>query len=709
MRVVKRLALLIFIIGTIAACSSEDEAPGPLPTAIIVPTATTIPATATPPPPPTNTPAPTALPAPRTSNLEESEELGLRIVQGIEGLPPADVSIQGLRFVAGLGFGRTTGISSIEAGEYPVTVSDSVNETVYVEQVVNFPAQETMTLILAGTPEQPTFITTTENTEPLNVGESRIQFVHAIADEPTLELYRTGQPFTAPVEFGSASPWQTVPSGPTSFSIQRGDDTLHIFELDLDERDAYTLIGMPDPDNPEGPQITDFSTRVPSLAATRVVNLSPDTGTVEVYFNDTLLATGLEYSRISETMTIPTANGDLLVYPPGADRSTTAPLLRANYNINPGDNLMYVITGTSDDLRIIQHEYDRAPTPTQQARIVFAHALSDAPRLEISADGTPLEEVRPLTYRVTSQPINLQADTYDFRWSTTDDPEISSTLETALNVTLEPGREYFYLLTGRNEDQPPIIFSEVVGMEEAVTVFDDPNAAQQADGSVRLRVVNLLTSGEVIDIYLEDLQIITGLNPGNASNPTIVQEGEYSLSANLSNTEEIITATGSTLTSPESYTAYVYRVDGNVETFVTRDGSNVVPSEEQASVRLVNIAEAGTAEFRLAYEVNDGPIFRPSPDPTTRAQNAGTLLDQDTIPVRMGMRTLTSTLQGGEASNTNLLLAETLDFYLIDTDRNVVTAVLEAQPLEPGGRYDIIADRPIGEADTLFVLSYAQP
>lgn len=720
MRYLLRLFVVMMLLLTVAACSSEEtplpDPPTRVPSAV-PPTETPTLAPATDTPIPSATPLP--LPVTRAENF--ADQSYLRIVHAIPGSPEIDVYIDGLALTFNLDYGRSSGEAEVVGGEYTLRVMP--NGAIpggeippLLEMPLALPVAQTSTLVVSGTLDAVVANLYADFVTPLESDSSRLNLIHAIPDGPAVTIRQNGAAITTPVTFTQQSVPVSLLSGPSTVSVFTGETPMIDYAITLQERRSYTLILISDPLDFNQVQVVEITNRVPGLTTLRGINMSPELLSADIYLNGTLYAGSLEYTRTTERQTIPSETYTVEVYPAGTPYGTVAPLQSVTLNAREDQDFSLILSGTLEQLDIVRYRDDLSPVPPGQSRIVFSHMLSDTDRVRVYIEGEEAPGVGQLAYRDTSDEVLLDAIPRRFEWQFED----GNTAEEQLDVQLEPGLYYIYFLTGRGIDEPPIILSEAITTDERLSpeLLDvEPTLVPEVPATIR--VVNLLEDRQPVDVRLDGNALVQSLAHTQVSEGVPVAGGIHNISVRFPGIENTtivegevepvdpndLVSVGFDFRSETVYTVYVYGFTINDPSLLILDNPIVSFEDDTTSIRLVNLTLNADVGFGLAIAENSLNATQPEVNPTAQAD-----IPNFRSPLFSPSQTLVVDIGSGAGSLPFTVLPGIYDLFLIDTDRSLLAKAEFDQPLESGLAYDLVAIQlPTSIQVNTFLISYPQP
>ena len=659
--------------------------------------ASTVEPTATPTPTGTPTSTPTATPLPQPTALPSVLELTrasdpsqlahLSVIHAAD-VPTFDVYVERLAVATNMSFGQSTQPSNIVAGEYFLRVvlagvrPDS-GEFLYEAPIALRPG-DSLLFIFTGTQDALAMSFFPLQLEPLDQDQSRVTIIHAMPNGPVVTVFEDEAQLSSPLPFGKAAFPMSLSPNETTLTFQAENGPLTTHTLNLFERFSYTLVIAGTPDNPV---IVDLRLAVPGLANIRALNASSAIGPVDIYLDDLILASNLEYTRRSDRQTKAAQVYTARVYATGADRETVDPLVSEQVVANDDDTITLLLMGEPQDLRVVTYREDLSRTQPDESRVTFVNTLPQVPRVRIDTHFRLLTEVGDLGYAQQPNPVELESGTYLFSWLTVTNNETTGLVELAENVVLEPGRSYLYLLTGRLQE-PPIILSDDVGVDEQLADLDTgelPTATPEIP--TQLRFVNANKGGLPLNILVDGQLLYSGLVYGGTSAITPISAGDHSIETQFADTGQVIAQSDITIEAQTPYTVVVHGFGTEPVALLLVNDSDVDLGGNSATFRLMNLTIIGDSMMGLATSVtnpeNEPPSqFSESPQSETFRRSLAFGIEK--VP---GI----TDIDKGMTSGVTFAPAGLHDLHVIDSARNEVAASIRKIDLQPGQHYDVIA------------------
>lgn len=268
----------------------------------------------------------------------------VRFVHVIPGAPPVDVFVDSQLTVADLAFGEGTQYIVMPPGERSLSVRQAGTNSLLWEQTLPIGSSANYTLV-ASSPDRPVFAVYRDENDldPIPIGLARFTSIHAIADAPAVDiLLDDGRALVVSQAYNQPFGTLDIPLfnyslvvTPTGAGVERG-----VFNLELPIRfsgTSYKLILYGTLSNPRYLVLTApvRPENQASSARVRLVHAVPGGPAVDVYANDTLIATLSEPAEgDNATGFIALPAGDYALSVRAAGTQTT--LLSGTLSVSPG-------------------------------------------------------------------------------------------------------------------------------------------------------------------------------------------------------------------------------------------------------------------------------------------------------------------------------------------------------------------------------------
>jgi hypothetical protein len=613
-RIIKVSSLLISLLLLVSACTPQEEPP--IPTLIPTnspPTEATMGATALPitvMPEATATATITATPAlPARFASDPDNQAYLRIVHASPELEQTDVYINQLNVASFLEYGQFTEPSGIVAGEYNLSLVPAegrVEDSAYLTRSITFEGEQQLIILIGGTQEAPEIFVAPEDTTPLRQEESRVAFINMTLDGQALSLLNTDNtPLATNIAVNSASSGLVLVSQFQTLGIAKGTARLREIPLDLRERNQYVVVATGDSNNPESLQAITFNSQVNGIASLRTMGATQGDSNYEIYIGERSLGTisnSVDLGRID----IVSAIYDVNVYAAGVNREDVAPLLNAQLSANPGEVLSMILIGETNNLRLLTYRHDTSQTNPDEARMVFIHALPEAERLSLSANG---QQQLTFNYGRVSEPITLNAETTTFNWREFEGNQDTDNDVENISYDLQAGREYLYIVTGLSAGNPQI-YEENVGTEIQFTDSEiDP--VQTLVPVPEMRVISTIESFRV-SFRINDEAIADPVGFAEGSPFVRISSGELIMTVVEPVTGQLLAREEISIDAGKRYSAYVHGEAPRYTLTIIDDEEIYNSDRSQTRMRLVNLTSGSVTNFGVALGQPTNPPIEDS-------------------------------------------------------------------------------------------------
>ncbi len=678
------LSLVLSLLLILASCNTAEPAPTSTPT--LTPSLT---------PTVTNTPAPTPTSRPSALELSQaadpSQQAYISAVSVVPDSVPFDVYIDRLAVATNLDFGRSTLPSGIVAGDYTLRLIPSGTgynaDTALLEAPISIKGGDSTLLMFTGVTNALEITTIPLSQAPLASSEARVTFIHGIPNGPEVSLQQQdGIPLTGNLQFTATSLPVTLSSGDTTLNFMSGPDILFSHPVNLIERFSYTFVLVGSAADLENLNIVTINERMPGSTSLRAVNGSAAVGPVDIYVDDQPLATNLDHTRVSERQNLAARAYRADVFAAGENPREAVPLLTVAITPNDDDVLTLILLGEADDLSLVPYREDLSVTNPLEARIAFVNTVPQVSRVRIDTQSRVLDEVGNINYGQPPRPVDISTGTYRFAWLVIENNEPVDTLEIALDVQLEPGFSYLYLATGRIDD-PPVILSESVGINESLVGLDDGVIPTPIpDIPTRARFVNAIKGGLPLDVLVDNQTIFSGLEYGATTVLTPFAEGEHEIEIRFTSTGEAIAFATPTFEFTKPYTLVVHGFGSSPVEILTLDDSDIKLTGDSAHFRLINASITGETSLGLAVSRTDTPsntMTLIGESPTNAEGRRSFAFGIERVP------NLTQ-VAGRDASAVILAPLGAHDLHVTDDKLDLIAASFRGADLSPATHYDII-------------------
>ena len=237
----------------------------------------------------------------------------------------------------------------------------------------------------------------------------------------------------------------------------------------------------------------------------RIVQAAPQSGAVDVYLEQGLIASRLGLGAYTNPLTIEAGTYYLQVVPVGALPDTQI-LAEATIDLAPDQSVLLLITGTADALTIATYPEDLSAVPAEESRLTFIHAVPRGPAFTPYIDDEPLGEA--LDYGDTSTGYSTVAGAHRIALLA-DDGTILADLDTALAA-----RQFY----------TAVLVGQVGGGNYRILLLNTP-----VEIPGMLRFIHANPEAEAVRVILDDRVLGTDFTYRTASEWTSLPARTYRL------------------------------------------------------------------------------------------------------------------------------------------------------------------------------------
>jgi hypothetical protein len=622
-----------------------------------------------------------------TSASDPTQQVYLRMIHAAPGIPSVSIFIEALTFASNLEPGTATPPTGIVAGSYAVRVEPFTGDgdQPLLAQPVSFEGGRTYYVTLMGTPEAPELSLLEANLNPLNADESQVALINALTGSGGLRALVDGQEIIAATGYGTQSSPATLTPGQISLELAEGDAAPFDYPLTLEGQTSYAVFLAGNATAPDSATVIVLENDVPGRVEVRLLHIAPDLPPVDLIVDGQPTATNIAFPNASPRQTTGARPALIQLYPAGADRSASQPLLATQIALTAPGPLALALMGTPDNLRLIAFEEYTGPVPPGQVRFAFLNARPDLPSARISLSGGELDEIRALGYGDFSAPVLLNAEVQSIYWTEITLSGEGERLEGAEELVLQAGQSYIYALPAQGvTEHPPVIFSDNVGVDESlVTSSTGLELTATPTVNARVRLVNAIDLDRRIDVLIDNTLFQADIAPRSAIDPADVPTGVRNFTVQNSETDTVLVSTTIELLPEVNYSVYIYGYEAsNIALQVIEDQPGFVEAG-MSYARLVNLSPYNEIVFGLAASITGGGVL-----PLPEVDDLSGELVRFTVPG--SARAITGTISAGEASVFNLLQEGTLDLFIFDPREGTVAAAVAGIEAGPDLIYDVI-------------------
>lgn len=404
-------------------------------------------------------------------------------------------------------------------------------------------------------------------------------------DAPDVDVSVGGRTVLEDVSFGDVSEYLTVPAGRHQVRVTEAGNASNVVYEDTValEGGAYTLsaVGETGSNTPMQSDVALFEDGTSPSAnnsSVRLAHVSPDAGPVDVTINDTgeVLFDNATFGNTTEYAQVPAGNYTLDVRRASANNDGR---IIDSFDLRTTSGTAYTVFTagyvTSGDEPVGVLFEPITVTDGLNATVRFAHMSPDAPSVDVSVNGRPVE--RALSYSATTEYFEVPAGnrTVTITAANASEPlyEESIALNASTNYTVVVAGE----TTSNGRPFDPVMLNDDA----------DPNRTNVSSANVRL--LHAAPDAPPVDVTVNATGqvLFDGVAYGNASNYTTVPGGNYTFEAFVAtpdNTgDDIATFADQELPGGASYTLFL--------------SGYVSPGDEPASTEIELIVANDTDDY----------------------------------------------------------------------------------------------------------------
>lgn len=651
---------------------------------------------------PTSTPNPTATPEPTAAPTQQPTPLPpislqpaiLRIVNAVQDSGSINVFIGFSAIATNLAYQQFTEPTQLEAGEFVLKVVPSggrQDDPALFETTINLVSNVPYITILTGSGSSINILNVPETSTPLNAGESTLTLINVLNDSTAAILRTDDRDITSAVPPGESGSTSIIAADiPVSLLI--GDQPTSLSPELKTQQNTVAIIAGSSAD----PRLISFGRNAPGRVAVHALNAAFDLPSADVYLGEAILNVGVEYGRPTSRQSFATGEYTAAVYPAGADRTITEPLLSQVVQL-ADENMAIMLLGSSGNYRLVSYAEDLTPVTTGQSRLAFVNTLSERSEVDLQTTSDTPVPIDQLYFGQPPEAVTISAGSYSFLFNAADATNTRSTIERSENVQLEPGYAYLYLVTGRLEGAP-LIISEPIAVEGGSTLDSSAPNAQLP----QIRLINAI-QGSTLDLLLGDNLAIQGIGYGQGSTFTALPDVNAPFIV-LSGGDEVANQLDNTFELNNTYTLIVYGETVRSANLLLLPDSNLIFDGSSPYLRFINVSTDEDVLLGLGFSA-----LSPTPLPTAASTEEDEVQpDRFTIPV--GIQRLVSNIQPANASDPILMPVGNFDLDIIDNVSNQLAYSLWNTALNAGEHIDVIAyQQASGTAVRAFAIVYPRP
>jgi SH3-like domain-containing protein len=234
----------------------------------------------------------------------------VRFVHAIPGAGPIDVYVDGQLTAVNIGFGSGTTYANLPAGPHTVTVTGAGSPSTLWEQSIDSVADSATTMVAASAADA-RFTPFPEDLTPLDLGEARLNVIHAIPGAPAVDLIlANGAPVIPGVEALTPAGTIDAPVGVYDFAVvPTGSDAasaqLTLPAQPLNTGTSYMMVVYGTASEPRALALTTATNASGEAGFVRVIHGVPGAPAVDVYVGDVLAFPSITFGQLTEHVAVP--------------------------------------------------------------------------------------------------------------------------------------------------------------------------------------------------------------------------------------------------------------------------------------------------------------------------------------------------------------------------------------------------------------------
>lgn len=322
---------------------------------------------------------------------------------------------------AGIRYGEATNEVVVTPGSYNFEVyatgTSPDGGTPVVTLDLEIAEDQSLFMILSGTPEAVSLDLFADDLTPVPVNSSRLQVMNLTAIVPTFGVVsQNGITLIEEVSQGSLAS-ANIPGGLYDLTLVDSSDpgvSVGRAEVNAPAGSIATLIIY----GADSQRWTWFNEPVEQVASVRFAHAAPDSPSLDFYLNGDLVLNNLNYLDFTDYLTLSAGNYELTVYPGDVTPAEgVEPIWRDQLTITANNYPFTLVAVGTENFRVNAFADNLEIIPTDQSRIRFIHAVRNVPGMSVinAASGDVLAGV--LAYGQGSDNLNTNANTRTFNFS----------------------------------------------------------------------------------------------------------------------------------------------------------------------------------------------------------------------------------------------------------------------------------------------------
>lgn len=332
------------------------------------------------------------------------------------------------------------------------------------------------------------------------------------------------------------------------------------------------------------------TTHAQDTARLRLVHAVANATPVDVYLDGALIGANIDYGQATKHFVVPAGTHTVEVRLPGAPASE-APVFSEDITIEPTLAYSWILQGDPASLQPFLNEDILDSLDLGFARVAIVHAAPTAPTVDVVRADIGFPVVTGVSYGVPYGTLNFPVGVYDLVVAPT-----GGTADDALasigKVDLRNGVYYTFVVAPDNADPT----------KANTFVLETP--VNPAASTTLTRFAHAVAEAPAVDVYLNDVLVITNLAPGEFSAHVGLPTGDHQLAlrqaGSAPNSDPIFTDTVSVGSDPQTL-AVTGSADSLAVLALVDDAAGISP--ETARVQALNLGSSP-----VDFALDDTPI-----------------------------------------------------------------------------------------------------
>jgi hypothetical protein len=221
-----------------------------------------------------------------------------------------------------------------------------------------------------------------------------------------------------------------------------------------------------------------------------------------------------------------------------------------------------------------------------------------------------------------------------------------------------------------------------------------------------MRLVNAVSSGELVDFLMDDQVLLKGVAFGQGSDLLKIEPGSHVFTVQDDKTSALISRLENVFDQPGNYSLFAYGIETTRVDMLLVPDFDLAFDHQSPHLRLLNLTQDVDTRFALAYGASLSNIpTQPKPGVIITSQSPASVNFRVSIPV--GMTRILNDIRSGSASATTRTPTGASDLIIIDAAQAALAATLPGVDLSAGVHYDVVAFQQVGSPEVkAFILPY---